>query len=215
MAATPLTPPQPARRAPDRPTATQVRAARRAGPVPRRHAAAVQFDGSRAVSPARPRSQRGGLHRRLGRGEAAGRPSRCGMVLHLGASPSTEADAAIVAESVREYFRRRAQATRRQLQHLFRVGRYSLLIAHGVPGRGDRHRRIDRQPVQQGALRLADRGQPGHRGVGRAVATARDLPLRLVADPRRSQAVRPAGPDGRAHGQRQAGRVRDVDGTRA
>ena len=35
----------------------------------------------------------------------------------------------MVSESVRAYFRRRAQATRRQLQHLFRIGRYSLLIA--------------------------------------------------------------------------------------
>ncbi len=51
------------------------------------------------------------------------------MVLHLGCDTATEADAAMVSESVRAYFRRRAQATRRQLQQLFRVGRYSLLIA--------------------------------------------------------------------------------------
>jgi hypothetical protein len=51
------------------------------------------------------------------------------MVLHLGSGSTTEADAAIVRESVREYFQRRAVATRRQLRQLFRVGRYSLLIA--------------------------------------------------------------------------------------
>jgi hypothetical protein len=51
------------------------------------------------------------------------------LVLHLGDSSKTEAEAAIVGESVREYFRRRALASRRQLQRLFRVGRYSLLIA--------------------------------------------------------------------------------------
>ncbi len=51
------------------------------------------------------------------------------LVLHLGNRSTTEADAAIVRESVREYFRRRALASRRQLQRLFQVGRYSLLIA--------------------------------------------------------------------------------------
>jgi len=51
------------------------------------------------------------------------------LVLHLGDSSTTEADAAIVRESVREFFRRRALASRRQLQRLFQVGRYSLLIA--------------------------------------------------------------------------------------
>ena len=56
-----------------------------------------------------------------------GQPLR--LVLHLGSGSATEADAAIVHESVREYFRRRALANRRQLQQLFRVGRYSLLIA--------------------------------------------------------------------------------------
>jgi hypothetical protein len=35
----------------------------------------------------------------------------------------------MVSDSVRAYFRRRAQATRRQLQQLLRIGRYSLLIA--------------------------------------------------------------------------------------
>jgi hypothetical protein len=55
------------------------------------------------------------------------RPLR--MVLHLGCETTTEAEAAMVSESVRAYFRRRAQATRRQLQHQFRIGRYSLLIA--------------------------------------------------------------------------------------
>ena len=55
------------------------------------------------------------------------RPLR--MVLHLGCETKTEAEAVMVSESVRAYFRRRAQATRRQLQHLFRIGRYSLLIA--------------------------------------------------------------------------------------
>ena len=51
------------------------------------------------------------------------------MVLHLGCETTTDAEAAMVSESVRAYFRRRAQATRRQLQQLFRIGRYSLLIA--------------------------------------------------------------------------------------
>jgi len=51
------------------------------------------------------------------------------LVLHLGDSSTTEADAAVVRDSVHEFFRRRALASRRQLQRLFRVGRYSLVIA--------------------------------------------------------------------------------------
>lgn len=38
-------------------------------------------------------------------------------------------DSDMVRDAVREYFRRRAQATRRELRQLFRVGRISLLIA--------------------------------------------------------------------------------------
>jgi hypothetical protein len=51
------------------------------------------------------------------------------LVLHLGGGAPTEAEAAIVRQSVGEYFGRRALATRRQLQKMFRIGRYSLLIA--------------------------------------------------------------------------------------
>jgi hypothetical protein len=51
------------------------------------------------------------------------------LVLHLGDSTMTEAEAAIIRQSVGEYFRLRALAKRRQLQEMFRVGRYSLLIA--------------------------------------------------------------------------------------
>jgi len=51
------------------------------------------------------------------------------LVLHLGDGCTTEDDAAIVRESVCEHFRRRALASRRHLQRLFQVGRYSLLIA--------------------------------------------------------------------------------------
>ena len=51
------------------------------------------------------------------------------MVVHLGSGAPSEADAATLRESVHEYFQQRAVATRRKLRHLFRVGRYSLLIA--------------------------------------------------------------------------------------
>ncbi len=51
------------------------------------------------------------------------------LVLHMGRGPTTDEDAALLRKSVHEYFQRRALATRRQLQQLFRVGRYSLLIA--------------------------------------------------------------------------------------
>jgi len=51
------------------------------------------------------------------------------LILHMGRGPTTDEDAAMLRKSVHEYFQRRALATRRQLQQLFRVGRYSLLIA--------------------------------------------------------------------------------------
>jgi hypothetical protein len=57
----------------------------------------------------------------------AGQP--LGMVLHLGSGPIAATEASVVRDSVRDYFQRRAAATRRQLQQMFRVGRYSLLIA--------------------------------------------------------------------------------------
>ncbi len=52
-----------------------------------------------------------------------------GLILHLGSDSTTDEDAEMLRKSVHEYFERRALATRRQLQQLFRVGRYSLLIA--------------------------------------------------------------------------------------
>jgi hypothetical protein len=57
----------------------------------------------------------------------SGHPLR--LVLHVGSGSTTDADAAMLRKSVHEHFRRRALATWRQLQQLFRVGRYSLLIA--------------------------------------------------------------------------------------
>ena len=47
------------------------------------------------------------------------------MVVHLGADAS---DGAMVGDAVREYFRGRAVAKRRELSKLFRVGRISLVI---------------------------------------------------------------------------------------
>jgi hypothetical protein len=51
------------------------------------------------------------------------------LVLHLGGGPATDADAGIMRKSVHDHFRRRASGKRRELAQLFRVGRYSLLIA--------------------------------------------------------------------------------------
>jgi hypothetical protein len=51
------------------------------------------------------------------------------LVLHVGSGSTTDEDAAMLRKSVHDHFQRRALATRRQLQQLFRLGRYSLLIA--------------------------------------------------------------------------------------
>jgi hypothetical protein len=51
------------------------------------------------------------------------------LILHLGGGPATDADAETMRKSVHDHFRRRALGKRRELGQLFRVGRYSLLIA--------------------------------------------------------------------------------------
>ena len=51
------------------------------------------------------------------------------LVLHLGGGPATDPDAEIMRKSVHDHFRRRALGKRRELEQLFRIGRYSLLIA--------------------------------------------------------------------------------------
>ena len=130
------------------------------------------------------------------------------LVLHLGRGPTTDEDAAMLRKSVHEHFQRRALATRRQLQQLFRVGRYSLLIALVFLALVIVVGESDRQPDQPRAHCHADPGQPGHRRLGGAVATAGDLPLRLVANTCRSEAVRSAGHDGRAHAGARRGRAR-------
>jgi hypothetical protein len=52
-----------------------------------------------------------------------------GLVLHLGNRTSPGSDAGVVRDSLQEFFRRRARASRQQLRRLFRTGRYSLAIA--------------------------------------------------------------------------------------
>ena len=123
------------------------------------------------------------------------------LVVKLGTPLGAEDSAAAVERSVRDHFQRRAAATRRNLREMLRMGRYSLLAAMLFLG-----------PViviAESAARMVETERYAAlienslviRRVGRAVAPARDLSLRLVADPRRGQAVRPAGPDGSAHGQ--------------
>jgi len=53
---------------------------------------------------------------------------RLGLVVHLGREAATAENAAMLHVAVDDYFRQRAEATRRQLRQLFRVGRISLLI---------------------------------------------------------------------------------------
>jgi len=61
-----------------------------------------------------------------GRETRAGQP--LGLIVHLGRESPTLDDEIVLRDAIHEYFRQRAQATRRQLRHLFRVGRISLVI---------------------------------------------------------------------------------------
>lgn len=51
------------------------------------------------------------------------------LVLHMGRGSTTDEEGELLRKSIHDHFQRRAVATRRQLQRLFRVGRYSLVIA--------------------------------------------------------------------------------------
>jgi hypothetical protein len=51
------------------------------------------------------------------------------LVVKLGTPFGAEDDPNMVEQSVREYFQRRAAATRRNLRHMLRLGRISMLIA--------------------------------------------------------------------------------------
>jgi hypothetical protein len=57
------------------------------------------------------------------------RDAPLGLVLHLGDRAPGTAEAAVVRESLHEFFRRRALGSRRRLRRLFRAGRVSLAIA--------------------------------------------------------------------------------------
>ena len=61
-----------------------------------------------------------------GRETRAGEP--LGLVVHLSREPVTPENTALLFDAVHSYFRQRAEATRRQLRQLFRVGRISLAI---------------------------------------------------------------------------------------
>jgi hypothetical protein len=65
-----------------------------------------------------------------GRETHAGQP--LGLVVHLGREAATAENENLLREAIHEYFRQRAQATRRALRQLFRVGRISLVIGVGV-----------------------------------------------------------------------------------
>jgi hypothetical protein len=51
-----------------------------------------------------------------------------GLVVHLSREPATPEHAALLHDAVHSYFRQRAEATRRKLRQLFRIGRVSLVI---------------------------------------------------------------------------------------
>jgi len=56
----------------------------------------------------------------------AGQP--LALVVHLDLAPVASGDALLLGEAVREFYRGRATATRRELSRLFRTGRISLVI---------------------------------------------------------------------------------------
>ncbi len=51
-----------------------------------------------------------------------------GLIVHLSRQPATLEDVGVLRQALREFFAQRALTTRRQLRHLLRIGRKSLLI---------------------------------------------------------------------------------------
>ena len=126
---------------------------RRARTAGRGTAAALQRDGSGAVPRARPRSERGGVHRRTGRARRRRRPAaRPGRPPRpRGGAGRTGGHAARRGRTSTSGSAR--EATRRELRQLFRVGRISLVIG---------------LVFLAVAIVLGDRREPG--GQGRATA---------------------------------------------
>jgi hypothetical protein len=178
------------------------RATRNAEPVPCRFKAAVQLDGSRAF---RQRDLDPNASAYIVEwAEETPADQSLSLVLHLGDSALTEAEAAIIRQSVGEYFRLRALAKRRQLQEMFRIGSLQPVDRAGVPSATVivLVESLASLVRRASAMRLVDRERPGDRVVGRAVAAAGDFPVRLVADRREGEAVRPAQRDAGAYRQR-------------
>ncbi|MCK6371829.1 MAG: efflux RND transporter permease subunit, partial [Gammaproteobacteria bacterium] len=146
-----------------------------------RDAPALQFPGSGAIPGARPRPQSAGVYRRLGPGDARQRPAGTRRAPGPG--------------SRRARGRRDARRRGPQLLHPVRgrgaaapaaaVSRRQGEPAHRprLPCRCVAGRRVRQEPRRQGRLRRHHHGNLRDRWLGGTVAAARDLPLRMVADP--------------------------------
>lgn len=103
-----------------------------------------------------------------------------GLLIHLDRSPGAPGEAELLRDAIHEFFKSRALNSRRRLRGLFRTGRISLvigivfLVTFFTVGTFVTRRWTGARRTHPG--RLVDRR------VGGDVATARDLPLRLVAD---------------------------------
>ena len=132
-----------------------------------------------------------------------GQPLR--LVVHLGREAAPAGHEPMLRDAVDGYFRQRAESTRRELRQLFRVGRVSLLIGLAFLAGAIVIGEFVAGLVDKARLRRDHQGELRHRRLGRAVAAARDLPVRLVADPRAGAPLRAPGRNGRARARRGAG----------
>jgi hypothetical protein len=101
------------------------------------------------------------------------------IVVHL---PSAQAQSHTALESVggmNRFFAHRAEAVSRDLRELFRVGRMSLVVGVSVLIACVVAAQYAETLI--GSARPYRAGKPGHHGLGRQLAPARNISLRLVA----------------------------------
>jgi hypothetical protein len=99
-----------------------------------------------------------------------------------------------LGSGIHHYFAYRAEETRRRLRIFFREGRTALIVGGDLPVR--LHRAASAGPHDHPRTPRADRRRrPLHRGMGRDVAPARAVSVRLAPDPAAWAPLRQAGRD--------------------
>ena len=114
------------------------------------------------------------------------------IVLHLPAAEVQKPECRDVGSGLQKYFNYRAEVTQRELNELFRMGRWSLMIGMTVLAVGLLATQLITGRLGEFATRALFRGRPHHHQLGGQLETAGDFSLRLVAGAAHTQSLSPA-----------------------